>query len=129
MKMPLQFHVNVVVAKDSRKPLNMSTRLFHAAVRKRMDKRTIVATSQTNEPSGMFLQFFFPRCAFAFGCAQFHFRYQTAEILVAETRLHQKGQSEFTTEARRHGGIVGFSIPDFLCVGACPERSRRVSPW
>src|SRR5271155_3608750 len=50
----------------------------------------------------------------------------------ADQSAHWSGgnmRAVFTTEAPRHGEEQESQSQRFLCAGACPERSRRVSPW
>ena len=75
----------------------------------------------------MFLQFFFPHRAFAFGRAQLHFRNQTTEVLISEAGGDEKWKAEFTTETRRHGGIFSFRLlMVYLIFGNCESVAANV---
>ena len=48
-------------------------------------QRPVVVAGKANESGGMFSQFFFAHCAFAFRRAQLHLRNHATEILISET--------------------------------------------
>ncbi len=83
MKMALQFHVNIVVAKDAGQAFHRASCFFHAAMSQRGGQRSVIAAGQADQPGSMFLQFLLADSAFAFLRAQLHFGDQTAKILVA----------------------------------------------
>src|ERR1700676_1736015 len=105
MKMPLQFHINVVPAKNVGQSIDPAACFFHAALSKSKGQWTVVIAGKADESGSMLLKFFFPHRAFAFGRAQLHFRNQTAEILISGTRRDEQGKAKCTTEAQRHRGI------------------------
>ena len=58
----------------------------------------VVIAGQADESSGMFSQFLFLYCAFAFRRTQLHFCDQAAEILIPQAGRNEEGKTEFTTE-------------------------------
>ena len=108
MKMALEFDVNVGAAKDFSQVLNAGSRAFHPTVLQSQSQRTIVVSGEANQAFRMFLQFFFMNCTFALGCTQLHFGDHAAEVLIADAGGDEQRKSEFTTETRRHGGILFY---------------------
>ena len=108
MKMALQFHIDVAVAKDAGQTFHRATRLLHPTLRQRNGERTIIPAGEADQSGRMLLQFFFANSAFTLLlCAQFHLCDQAAEILVAGAGRDEKGKAE------RIADIRGFQIGDW----------------
>ena len=66
MKMALQFHIDVAVAKDAGQAFDRAPRFFHAATGQRASERAVIAAGEADQPGGMFLQLILADSAFAF---------------------------------------------------------------
>src|SRR5580704_14106279 len=108
MKMTLQFHIDVVPAKNADQLLHAAAPFFHATACESKSQWTIVVASKADQSSSMFSQFFFPHRALAFGRAQLHLRNQAAEVLISEPGRDKKRKAKFTTETERHRGMVSL---------------------
>src|SRR5713101_5096558 len=94
MKMSLQFHINVFLAKHIGQAFDRASRFFHTASGQRDGQRTVIAASKADQSAAMFLQFFHADCTFAFLRAQLHFGNQAAEVLVAGAARNEEGKAE-----------------------------------
>ena len=94
MKMALQFHIDIVAAKDAGQAIHRAPRLFHATTSQRGGEWAVIASGQADQPGSMFLQLIFANRAFAFLGPQLHFCDQAAEVLVAGARRDEKGKAE-----------------------------------
>jgi len=94
MKMTLQFHINIAVAKNAGQAFHRAPRFFHAALRQGSGEQTIIAAGETNESIGMLLQFAFTDGALTFLRAQLHLRNQTAKILISGAGRDEERKAE-----------------------------------
>src|SRR4029077_17978185 len=70
MKMTLQFHINIAVAKNAGQAFVLAPRVFQAALSQGSGDQTIIAAGETYEHVGMLLQFAFADGALTFLRAQ-----------------------------------------------------------
>ena len=106
LKMALQFDINILGTEDSDNLIDLAASFVDAALLQSGCQWAFRAAGEADEALGMLLKFFGEDCALAFFGAQLHFGDQAAEVLIAGAGGDQEGKSEFTTEARRHGGIL-----------------------
>ena len=101
MKMALQFHIDVVRAKNAGQAFHRAPSFLHAALSQRGGKWTIIAAGEADQPGSMLLQFVFADGALTFLRAQLHLRNQMAEVLVAGAGRNEKGKAKPAMEAQR----------------------------
>ena len=91
MKMPLQFDVNIRLAKYFRQSLHCFESRLRSIFRERRGQRSFISTSQANQTIGVLNKIRTRRAGSFFAPnPQFHFRNQAAEILISGARGNQQ---------------------------------------
>ena len=119
MKMALQFHIDVALAKICRSGDSTECRASSIPpLSQRGGERAVIAPGQADQSASMFLQFLLADSAFAFLRPQLHLGDQAAEILVAGAGGDQKrevgrihhGDSQSTDGIRISSALIFFSV-------------------